>query len=258
MVPYFNEAKFLPQTLESLLRQELQPQRLVLVDNDSSDGSEDICREFLASTTDIEIVYLRDLRPGKIHALQTGFARVGTEYVAFCDADTIYPPHYLRQAQLLFERSPSNVIAVMATGVQDYPDALRSKIRRAWVPLISIIFRKQAHTGGYGHCFKTAALKQVGGYSHEIWPYVLSDHEIMQRLFKVGVSRYHFDMWCMPSARRTDRASVRWNLFERVLYHLCSYPLKDWYFYRFLGPRFAQRNLTVLKLRERAWEQPPS
>jgi hypothetical protein len=47
---------------------------------------------------------------------------------------------------------------------------------------------------------------------------------------------------------------VRWNLWERLLYHATAYRLKDWYFYRFLGPRLARRKLGHLSLREKSWQ----
>ena len=85
------------------------------------------------------------------------------------------------------------------------------------------------------------------------WPYVLEDHEIMQRIFKLGTSRYDFDLWCTPSNRRSDRTSVNWTLGEQVLYHLTPFALKDWFFYSFLARRFAARKLSQLNLREKTW-----
>jgi len=178
---------------------------------------------------------------------------VNTPFVALCDADTYYPPHYLRQCNKLFERGPDDVVAVMAMDVYGDPCGWRAKTRRAAYMLVARILRNQTHTGGYGQSFRTEALKRVGGFSERHWPYVLLDHEIMHRLFEIGTSRYDFDLWCMPSPRRGDRRSVRWNLAERLLYHATSNRLKDWYFYRFLGPRLAKRKLGHLALREKSW-----
>jgi glycosyltransferase involved in cell wall biosynthesis len=254
VIPYYNEAAFLPKTLASLMAQELRPFRLVLVDNASTDGSAAICREITADHPGIETIHLHEKRPGKIHALERALAHVDTPFVALGDADTWYPPHYLRRCDALFARAPEDVVAVMAMDVYGDPAGWRAKARRATYMLIARLLSKQAHTGGYGQSFRTEALKRVGGFSERHWPYVLLDHEIMQRLFKIGRSRYDFDLWCMPSPRRADRRSVRWNLAERLLYHATSYRLKDWYFYRFLAPRLARRKLGHLTLREKPWQ----
>ena len=44
VIPYYNEAGFLPQTLRSLLAQTRVPDQLILVDNGSTDGTEELCR----------------------------------------------------------------------------------------------------------------------------------------------------------------------------------------------------------------------
>jgi hypothetical protein len=90
-----------------------------------------------------------------------------------------------------------------------------------------------------------------------LWPYVLMDHEVMQRVLKLGRAVYPRDFWCMPSPRRGDRRSVRWTLAERLVYHASPLSWRDWYFYRFLGPRLAARNATHAKLREKTWAHPP-
>ena len=73
------------------------------------------------------------------------------------------------------------------------------------------LWPRQTHTGGFGQSFRTAALRQAGGFSAARWPFVLEDHEIMQQVFKLGRAVYAPDLWCVPSNRRADRAGVNWN-----------------------------------------------
>lgn len=253
VIPYYNEAEYLPATLRSLALQTLRPYRLILVDNGSTDGSELVCREKLKNSHDINVTYIREPRPGKISALRTGLRQVDTDIVALCDADTYYPPHYLSLCREILENAGGATVAAMALAVYGHQNSLGSKWKRRTYVLLSKIFRKQAFTGGYGQIFRTEALNRAGGFTEDHWPYVLLDHEVMQRVFKIGTSLYHQDMWCMPSTRRADRSAVRWSLAERLLYHLTWYPLKDWYFYRFLGPRLEKRGMGHLRLREKTW-----
>ena len=87
---------------------------------------------------------------------------------------------------------------------------------------------------------------------------MLDDHEVMQRVHKIGRSRYHPDFWCRPSDRRGCDARVRWTLFERLMYHLTPFRAKDWFFYRFLRGRFRARGMVSANLRLRGWERPPA
>ncbi|WP_294322606.1 glycosyltransferase [uncultured Sphingomonas sp.] len=247
VIAYYNEADFLPATLAALAAQTV-PFRLVLVDNGSTDGSDAIARAFAAPG--IEVVNLSEARPGKIHALEAAMGELTTEFAAFGDADTWYPPHYLAEAERAFDADPRTV-AVMALGV----DASGQKLRRAlYAGFVTKLLSKQTHTGGYGQAFRTSALVEAGGFSEALWPYVLLDHEIMQRVAKLGRVVYPYEFWAKPSPRRSDRRRVRWTLGERILYHATPFAAKDWFFYRFLGPRLKARGITHLNLRDKPWE----
>jgi glycosyltransferase involved in cell wall biosynthesis len=251
VIPYFNEKDYLAPTLASLFAQDLGSFRLVLVDNASTDGSGALARRIAAAHPGIETVHLAETRPGKIHALECAFAAVTTPYVAFCDADTFYPPHYLRRCEDLL-REPG-VVAAMA---MDLPPDLASsaaRFKRVKVMIVSKLLPRQAHTGGFGQAFRADALRKAGGYTANLWPYVLEDHEVMQRVFKQGRALYARDLWCVTSGRRKHRASVGWTLGERLLYHATPFVLKDWFFYRFLKARFSARALANTALREKSW-----
>ncbi|MBB3693998.1 glycosyltransferase [Sphingomonas sp. BK580] len=249
VIAYYNEEAYLAATLASLAAQILRPFRLVLVDNGSTDASPTIARAF--ASEGIELVHLSEPRPGKIVALERAMPAITTEFVAFGDADTVYPPHYLATAQVALDADP-RVVAAMATDVPS--DPVKAHRKRRHNQLVSRLWPKQTHTGGFGQTFRTAALVTAGGYAERHWPYVLMDHEVMQRVVQQGRVVYPYDLWCVPSDRRGDRRRVRWTLAERLLYHFTPAAAKDWYFYRFLGPRLARRKLGHLNLREKTWE----
>lgn len=251
IIPFFNEAEFLPATIASLGAQTRRPDRLLLVDNTSTDGSAEVARA-AAAAAGLAATHLHEARPGKIHALETAMAHLATPLVALTDADTVYPPHYLALAARLLARP--GTVAAMAVGLPSDPESAAARRHRWWRGrVMPALLPRQTHTGGYGQSFRSDALIAAGGFSEAQWPYVLLDHEIMQRVLKQGRAVYHPDLWCITSDRRADRSRVRWTLAERLLYHATPFALKDWYFYRFLGPRLAQRRLTHLNLREKSW-----
>ncbi|WP_447410870.1 hypothetical protein, partial [Clostridium perfringens] len=53
--------------------------------------------------------------------------------------------------------------------------------------------------------------------------------------------------------RERDRESIRWTLFERLVYAATAPWAGDWFFYDFLGPRLQRRKLLSNKIRERAY-----
>lgn len=253
VVPYYNEAAYIGDTLRSLAAQTRPPDRIILVDNGSTDDGTEKCREALSGFPRSRVSYLRDPRPGKVNALETGCARARCEVIALCDADVRYPPRYLATALELFRARPE-AVAVMALVVERDPALdpltraeLRCAVRAArWHP-------SKCFTGGAGQIFRAAALRRAGGFSAARWNYVLMDHEIMNRMQRQGPSVYHEELWCLHSDRRRDRRDVRWNLLDRLLYRYLPAALGDWFFYRYLGPRLEARKMTGLNLRRQPW-----
>lgn len=253
VIPFYNEAEFLPAALGSWLAQTRPPRQLILVDNGSTDGSPDRAREALAGCRIPEVVFLREDRPGKLHALEAACGRISCSHAAFADADILYPPGYLETADRLFRTGRPGTVAVMALYLHDRPDGWAAAAYRLAMPIISRFFPTKCLTGGGGQVFRTDALRKAGGFSEAAWKYVLLDHEIMVRLLKLGPSRYHRDFWCLHTNRRGDRRRVRWNVWERFLYLYMPPSLLDWFFYRYLGPRLAARRMGQASLRQQPW-----
>lgn len=255
VIPFYNEEDYIGATLRSLAEQESPPAAFILVDNASTDRSVTICEEFRANYPQLNISILREEQPGKLNALETALPHVATSLIAFCDADTHYPPHYLKSAGKLYETYGEALVGAMALGVTALPDSGKGVFQRRKGAAVGSLLAKQCHTGGYGQVFRTEIVRKVGGYTNTIWPFVLSDHEITHRMLKHGRCVYHQDFWCRPSTRRNDRRRVTWTLFERIAYHLTPFALKDWFFYKFLWSRFERRNMQITNLRAQPWAE---
>jgi len=260
LLPYYNESGFIGETLRSLLRQTRLPDQIILVDNASTDGSESVCRQVVEEAGYRDCVFLREEKPGKIYALEAGSRLVEGEFVATCDADILYPPHYLELAIGLFRSSTPRIVAVMGQYLERRPDDLETRKQLRKTVALSKIFTGKCFAGGAGQTFRTETLLKAGGFSADIWEYVLLDHEIMHRVLKYGRSLYHEDLWILHTNRRSDRSRVRWTLWDRLLYRYTPHLLGDWYFYRYLAPRFARRKMHQLNLRHQPWTQsaPPA
>lgn len=247
LVPFFNEADYLDATIASLAEQSV-PFRLVLVDNGSTDDGAAVARA-ACERHGLDHLLLTEHRPGKVAALRTGLGWVRTPYIATCDADTLYPPQYLAAAERML-RDPACVVAgayFVAPGADEAARDARARTFLAGARLLS----RQCHAGGAGQAFRTAALRAAGGFDGDRWGYVLEDHEVIHRMMRHGAMRYARDLWCCPSPRPRDRASIRWTGFERLVYALAAPVAGDWFFYAFLARRLARRRLSSDRIRER-------
>lgn len=253
LLPYYNEKGWIGRTIDSLVAQHDQRFRLLLIDNASTDGSAEEARQHALPLGD-RAMHLTVTIPGKIQALAAAQVSIDTPYVAFCDADTIYPAHYVARVLQMFAEDPETV-AVMAIDLYAPVDSPASRRRTQRILRKAKIRPRHCHAGAYAQAFRSSAFMAVGGYDPARWPYLMEDHEIVHLVMRFGRSRYAADHYCFPSDRRKDRSSAGWNWIERQMYRLVTPRQLDWFFYEFLAPRMAARGLLAPAQRRRDWSE---
>jgi poly-beta-1,6-N-acetyl-D-glucosamine synthase len=116
VVVFLNEARFLEEFLGSIVRQTRLPDRLLLVDDGSSDESLEIVRRY-CQTCDWLSVMSRPVRPAaadrladapELRAFHWGLPYVGTEWDVVCkmDADLVLGPAAISAVMESFESEP--------------------------------------------------------------------------------------------------------------------------------------------------------
>lgn len=113
IIPAHNEEAFLAQTLQSLAEQSLLPERIVVVDDQSSDRTAEIATEFARKFPFISLVQTTSSEahlPGSkvINAFQKGLELLNDDFDIICkfDADLIFPGNYLKTIANIFRSDP--------------------------------------------------------------------------------------------------------------------------------------------------------
>lgn len=107
VVPSFNQAAFLGQTLKSIISQNYPKLELLVVDGDSSDGSRQIIEEYEAYIS----WSVSEPDNGQAHAINKGMARVNGDILAWVNSDDILLPGTLWRVAQEFSADPSiNVV----------------------------------------------------------------------------------------------------------------------------------------------------
>jgi glycosyltransferase involved in cell wall biosynthesis len=254
VIAFYNEERFILDTLRCAITQNRDDIMVICVDNASTDAGPDLVAAAIADQPHAMLV--REPRPGHTYALCKGLAtaqELGAINIAFWDADTLYPPHYISRADALLGDDPE-IVGAMAVAIYGAYDSLKNRLIRRRMALTAKILRDQGHTGTFGQAFRIAPLVACGGPRNEAWPFVLYDHELVHRILKLGRTVYAADHVCWPSARRKAKSHVRWNLLERLIYAFTPYSAKDWFFYDFLSARLKARGMVEAGLRVRDWE----
>jgi glycosyltransferase involved in cell wall biosynthesis len=100
IIPCFNRRHLLGRAVESVLRQTINDFELVIVDDGSSDGTQEFCAAF----EDPRIRYVRhDVNRGASAARNTGLEHSKGEFVAFLDSDDIWLESKLEKQLAAFD-----------------------------------------------------------------------------------------------------------------------------------------------------------
>lgn len=85
VVPVYNVEKYLKKCLDSILAQSFRDFELLLINNGSTDGSEEICRVYVEK--DVRVQLISQSSRGVSYARNTGLEKFQGECIIFIDAD---------------------------------------------------------------------------------------------------------------------------------------------------------------------------
>lgn len=118
VIPAHNEEDFLGQCLQSILKQSLQPKKIVVVNDHSTDGTEQLIDRFLAINKAMMKVNAASSTahlPGSkvVNAFDKGLAKLDEDYdfLVKLDADVVLPEHYFERIGMIFKTHPEVGIA---------------------------------------------------------------------------------------------------------------------------------------------------
>jgi len=118
IIPAHNEEAFLADTLNSILRQTVQPKRVIIVNDNSTDGTEAVIDTFLALSSIFEKLNATsspEHMPGSkvINAFNKGLQLLDDQYdiLVKLDADLILPDKYFEKISYIFKGHPNAGIA---------------------------------------------------------------------------------------------------------------------------------------------------
>lgn len=96
IVPAYNEDAYIGKCLESLTHQEVKPDEIIVINNNSTDDTVKIAKTF-------PVRIVREKKQGMTPARNKGFNEAQYEIIARTDADTIVPPDWIKQIKQEFK-----------------------------------------------------------------------------------------------------------------------------------------------------------
>jgi glycosyltransferase involved in cell wall biosynthesis len=201
LIPVYNYARFLPDTLNSILLQSRRPDQIVVVDDGSTDQSAEIAAAW-GKTNRAPLIVLREPHGGAAAARNAGLARLETDLVAMLDADDLLLPCHLEKLELPFLEQAGLVLCFGDAAVHSLetgerrPSFLSGKRVHSvrWLDigkeyrLSGECLYRSLLDGGYIPCcssmFPRALATRLGGW--DVAMVRCSDHHFFVRLILLG------------------------------------------------------------------------
>lgn len=108
IVPVYNGERYLPECIESILKQSYANFELILVNDGSSDGSLEICERYGAQDQRIRI--LSHPNCGAARTRQRGFQQAKGSYIAYIDSDDWIAEDYLETLYRAMTEEKADVV----------------------------------------------------------------------------------------------------------------------------------------------------
>jgi len=104
----YNRADYIAQAMDSLYHQTLDREafEVIVVDNNSTDQTKEICNNYIASHTDAHFYFLEEQQQGASFARNKGASIVHSPLLCFMDDDAIADKDYLERIVIFFETHP--------------------------------------------------------------------------------------------------------------------------------------------------------
>ncbi|HRD75896.1 MAG TPA: glycosyltransferase family A protein [Hyphomicrobiaceae bacterium] len=181
ILPNYNHARYLEQSISAVLRQTRPAEQVVIIDDGSTDGSLQLIERLVAGNPTVEVI--RNARPsGVVSAMNQGLALARGTLVAMLAADDMVFPTFFERSTALLNQHPDAAFSCALTEIWDEdgevtgsrpflrpalreryfsPDATRQLLRKGdnYFLAASSLFRysKIAEMGGFKGSLASAA-----------------------------------------------------------------------------------------------------
>ena len=177
VMPTHNHGRFIATALDSLIGQTRQPDRVLIINDASQDDTAGIIAAYAERHAWIDVETNARNR-GVIACLNAGLAAVETDYVTFLASDDFVMPRLCETSlRLLADHRQAGLCSVLCRWVdeagrplrQPRPPLLTQEAR--YLPpaeIAAILLRHGSVFGGNGTVYRTAALRDAGGFDAEL------------------------------------------------------------------------------------------
>jgi len=231
VIPARNESKIIKKTLMALNEQGKRL-NIVLVDDESTDGTSEIARDM--GLENLKIIKGKPLPKGwtgKIWALEQGLQLVNTPYTLFIDADIIMKNRILATLKDKMIKEDWDMISLMAAlSMNKFWEKM---LIPSFIYFFKLLYpfslsnkRSSKIAAAAGGCMfvKTKALRDIGGFQ-SIKDEIIDDCALAKRLKQAGNKIWIGLTRSVISQRKYTKLSDIWNMVARTAFTQLKYSI---------------------------------
>lgn len=228
IIPVFNAEDTVARALRSVYNQSWQGKFEIIIINDgSTDRSEEVIKEFIASHPDLNFTYIRQDNLGVSAARNAGLRVAKGEYIALLDADDEWLPYKTEEQLKILGNSSLNIDFLAAQGSNKkilYPYRLNAD-NLAEITFRKLMLRNEAQTPSV--IFKRKILDTIGffdenqrhGEDINYWLRVSANHKmyiIGKKLVVAGGGKRTFGYFGLSADLNLMEKGFQKNLKEML------------------------------------------
>ncbi|HEY7347989.1 MAG TPA: glycosyltransferase [Ktedonobacterales bacterium] len=182
VLPVYNGARYLKESIQSCLDQTYLRWELLIVDDASTDQTSAIIAEFTAK--DDRVRYIRHETNKRLPAaLNTGFAHAQGEYLTWTSDDNRYHPQALEEmVEILASNKYVDFVYTDYDEISETGQLMQSIIAEPPMQLI------EKHTGLACFLYRRSLYEQIGSYSEDL--FLAEDYDYWLRILASGFHMY--------------------------------------------------------------------
>lgn len=118
VVPFYNAEETLERCLTSIQNQNVKPEEIILLDNNSNDNSKNIVDSFISNFGESKAVYMKCIKQGVSAARNKGASIATGDWLIFTDSDCVTSPNWISD---YIDHFDDDRIGAVAGCIKPYP-----------------------------------------------------------------------------------------------------------------------------------------
>lgn len=181
ITPTFNQAGYLPETLDSVLAQTLRDIEYRVIDDGSSDATPEVLARYAG-----RVDAVRQANQGQVRTLNAAWRAARGEYLAYLSSDDLLRPDALERLVAELDAHPECVCVFPDSDLIDAGSrVIRRQVCKPFV-LAETLVSQECHIGP-GAVFRRSAFERLGGWREDLR--LAPDREFWMRLALLGEIR---------------------------------------------------------------------